>query len=104
MSKTQKIILGCIVAIVIIAYSGYLLNGYLHEPPAQEELDSLQFIKDQAKRNADLNGDSSKTSYEKYEQSNKNIYAPIDSTEREKLRARITAEAKRDSIRRGSVR
>lgn len=104
MSKTQKTILLCLAIVAIIAFSGYLLRGYLHEPPEKEQVDSLQYFKDQAKRNADQDRDSSQSEKQKSDEAKKLYNSPADPSVLEQLWTTIERNAKADSGRNSTLR
>lgn len=88
MSKTQKVILVCLIVIAFIATGGYLLRGILHKSPEQDQLDSLDFVRERAREKAKVSQSKSDSTSTIYEQDLKKLNLPADSIERESVWSR----------------
>ena len=89
MSKWQKIGLGLLATLVTLIVCFHAWRSCTHESEvqvsAQDQIDSLQVLKDRAKANAESGKDTSQIFHQKYEVGNKNYNSPIDSSERENV-------------------
>jgi len=54
MSKTQKVILSCLIVVAFIATGGFLLRGYFYKPTV-DQVDTLQVYINQKKASAESN-------------------------------------------------
>jgi len=85
MSKTQKVILSCLIVVAFIATGGFLLRGALHQTPEQEKIDSLDYIRNRARESAKVSQLKSDSAGQIYEQNREKFNLPADSVERENV-------------------
>ena len=104
MDKRDKRILLILTLLVIGVLALYLARGYFHTPAVQNEVDSLETLKTQAKANAEIEANKSDSSFQLYEKHKKRADSPIGADERERLYSDIERKAKADSSRRSAIR